>query len=149
MGIPRNRGFWISSSHTPGVKNTMADKMLRVFNSNTEWMLSHKLYKRLCDKFQFNPETVLFATCLNKPIDKYVSWMPDPYCIAVKTFNFSCKPHKTYGFPLFSPVGAAMSKFIKENTTGIMIIPRSITQYWFPTMLAHLVDQSPVSSLCD
>ena len=31
----KNRDFWISSSHIPGVENTMADKMSRVFNGNT------------------------------------------------------------------------------------------------------------------
>ena len=49
----QNRGFWISSSHILGVENTMADKISRVFNDNTEnteWILSN-----LCDKFQFTP----------------------------------------------------------------------------------------------
>ena len=62
----QNRGFWISSSHIPGLKNAMVDKMSRVFNGNTEWMLSLKLFKVLCDKFQFNPQVDLFATRLNK-----------------------------------------------------------------------------------
>ena len=81
--------IWISSSHIPGVEYTMADKMSRVFNGNTEWMLSHKLFKILCDRFQFNPQVDLFATRLNKLIDKYVSCIPDAYCIAVNAFNFS------------------------------------------------------------
>ena len=136
----QNRDFWISSSHIPGVENTMADKMSRVFNDNTEWMLSHKLFKVLCDRFQFNPPVDLFATRLNKQIYKYVSWMPDPYCIAVNAFNFSWKTHKTYAFPPFSLVGAAISKLIRDNTMGIMIIPEGTTQYWFPTILAHLID---------
>ena len=136
----QNRGFWISSSHIPGVENTMADKMSRVFSDNTEWMLSHKLFKILCDKFQFSPQVDLFATRLNKQIDKYVSWMPDPYCIAVNAFNFSWKTHKIYAFPPFSLVGAATSKLIRDNTIGFMIIPKWTTQYWFPTMLAHLID---------
>ena len=92
----QNRGFWISSSHMPGVENTVAGKMSRVFSDNTGWMLSHKLFKILCDKFQFSPQFDLFATRLNKQIDKYdkqinryVFWMPDPYCIAVNAFNFS------------------------------------------------------------
>ena len=38
----QNRGFWISSSHIPGLDNTVAEKMSRVFSDNTEWMLSHK-----------------------------------------------------------------------------------------------------------
>ena len=32
----QNRGFWISSSQILGVENTVADKISRVFNDNTE-----------------------------------------------------------------------------------------------------------------
>ena len=105
-------------------------------------MLSNKLFKILCDKFQFSPQVDLFATRLNKQIDKYVSWMPEPYCTAVNAFNFSWKTHKIYAFQPFSLVGAAISKLIRDNTIGIMIIPTWTTQYWFPTMLAHLVDHA-------
>ena len=103
-------------------------------------MLSHKLFKILCDRFQFNPQVDLFDTRFNKQIDKYVSLMPDPYCIAVNAFNFSWKTHKIYAFPSFSLVGAAILKLIRDNTIGIMIIPKWTTQYWFPTMLVHLID---------
>ena len=97
----QNRGFWISSYHIPGLKNAMVDKMSRVFNDNTEWMLSLKLFKILCDKFQFNPQIDLFATRLNKQIHKYVCWMPDLYCIAVNVnaFNFSWKTREILAFP--------------------------------------------------
>ena len=63
--------------------------------------------------------------------------MPDPYSIAVNAFNFI---HKIYASPPFSLVGAAISKLIRDNTIGIMIIPEGTTQYWFPTILAHLID---------
>ena len=76
----QNSGFWSSSSIIPAAESIMADKMLRVFNDNREWMLSHKLFKILSDKFQFTPQVDhRFATRLNKQIDKYVSWMPNPY----------------------------------------------------------------------
>ena len=47
----QNIGFWISSRHISDVENTMVDKMSRVFSDNTDWMLFHKLFKILCDKF--------------------------------------------------------------------------------------------------
>ena len=122
--IAQNRVFWISSSYIPDAENKIADKMSRVISDNTKWMLSIKLFKILWDKFQFSPQVDLFATCLNKQIDKYVSWMPDPYCIAVNVLNFSWKTHKIYVFPPFSLVGAAISKLIRDNTIRIMIIPK-------------------------
>ena len=70
-----------------------------------------QVVKILCDKFQFHSQIDLFATHLNKQIDKYVSWMPNPHCIAA---NFSWKTQK-YAFPPFSLVRAAISKIIKQH----------------------------------
>ena len=91
---------------------------------------------------EFSPKKDSHAKFLH--FDRYnyvdhVSWMPDPYCIAVNAFNFSWKTHKIYAFPPFSLVGAAISKLIRDNTIGIMIIPKWTTQYWFLTMLTHLI----------
>ena len=36
MGICTEQRFWISSSDILGVENTVADKISRVFNDNTE-----------------------------------------------------------------------------------------------------------------
>ena len=74
--------------------------------------------------FKFNSQADLFATRLSEEIDKHVSWMPDPYCIAGNGFNFSWKPRKIYAFLPFSLVGAAILKLIRGNTIGIMIIPK-------------------------
>ena len=97
-----------------------------------------------CLKFCVTGFNLIHRSICLSPVSKNrytnVSWMPDPYCIAVNAFNFSWKTHKIYAFPPFSLVGAAISKFIRDNTTGIMIIPKWTTQYWFPTMLAHLID---------
>ena len=102
-------------------------------------IVSHKLFKTPCDKVQFNPKVDLFATRLKKKIDKYVSWMLDPYCIALNAFNFSWKPHKIYPFVPFSLVGAALSKLIRNNTIGIMIIPKWTT---------HIAGFSQCLSIC-
>ena len=66
--------------------------------------------------------------------------MPDPYCVTANAFNFSLKTHKIYALPPFSLVGAVISKLIRDNTNGIMILPKWTTQYWLLTMLAHLID---------
>ena len=92
---------------------------------------------------EFSPKKDSHAKFLH--FDRYnyvdhVSWMPDPYCIAVNAFNFSWKTHEMYAFSPFNLVGAAISKLIRDNTIGIMIIPKWTTQCWFPTILAHLVD---------
>ena len=138
--IAQNRVFWISSSHISGAENTITDKMFRVFSDNTEWMLSIELFKVLCGKLQFSQQVDLFATRLNKQIHKYVYWMPGPSYVAVNVLNFSWKTHKIYAFPPFNPVGAAISKLIRDNTIGIMIIPKRTKEHWFPTMIAHLIN---------
>ena len=53
----QNRGFWISS-HIRGVEKTMREKMSRIFNDSTEWMLSHKSLKFCVTSFSFTPRLI-------------------------------------------------------------------------------------------
>ena len=67
LEFTQSRAFCISSTHSSSVENTKANKKMSwVFSDNTEWMLSHKLFTNLCEKFQFNPQVDLFAICLDK-----------------------------------------------------------------------------------
>ena len=41
------RKIWISAAHIPGIENPIADKLSRIFNDQTEWILSPKIYKKI------------------------------------------------------------------------------------------------------
>ena len=133
------KGIHISAAHIPGAKNTTADHMSRTFSDQTEWMLHPNILNILVKELGFKPEVDLFASRLNKQLSKYVSWIPDPGCIAVDAFSLSWADIKFYAFPPFSLVGKSIAKIIKENAMGIMIIPLWPSQFWYPMMLKYLV----------
>lgn len=76
-----NRGIIISAFHIPGSVNT-ADFHSRNFSDSTEWMLKTDIFERLCQHF-FLPDVDLFASRLNKRLEKFVSWFPEPDALFV------------------------------------------------------------------
>ena len=134
-----SQNIWLTAVHIPGKCNKVADKMSREFDVNTEWSLSLNIFHLIEKQFDFCPEIDLFATRLNYKVDKYVSWLPDPSFIAVDAFSISWAGMKIYAYPPFSLVGMVISKIIKGNTHGIMIIPVWPTQHWFPLLVKHLI----------
>ena len=72
------RDIYLSAEHIAGSKNVLADKASRVFDENTEWSLKEWYFKEICKKFG-NFDLDLFASRLNKKVDLYCSWKPDPY----------------------------------------------------------------------
>ena len=58
------RDIWISASHIPMVKNTVADSKSRIFSGNKEWSLNPKVFDFLCKKFG-KPDVDLSASRLN------------------------------------------------------------------------------------
>ena len=134
-----SRKIWISAAHIPGVENTIADKLSRIFNDKTEWKLSPNIDNKIVKKFRFRPCLDLFASRLNHQIDQYVSWQLDPYSVTVDAFTISWTNRKLYAHPFFILVGATLSKIIKDKLTGIMIIPEWPTQYWYPIMMNLLI----------
>ena len=65
--------------------------MFRSFNDNTEWQLSTELLQKMVKQLSVTPSTDLFASHLDKRLERYVFWHPAPYCYAVDAFNFSLK----------------------------------------------------------
>ena len=139
MKLAQDREIWISSSHIPGVENTIAEKISSMTTQNEccptcclkfcvkSFSLAHRL---MC----------LPPGSINRQTDKYVSWMPDQHFIAVNSFNFSLKTHKIYAFPPFSLVAAA-TPVIRDKTIRIMIIPKWTAQCWFPPSYLKLYER--------
>ena len=69
----------------------MADHQPRCFTENTEWALNADVFANIVHTF-FLPEIDLFASALNYKVQKYVSWLPDPYAYAVDAFTITCLP---------------------------------------------------------
>ena len=80
--------IWLSSAHIPGKDNTEADFESRNFNDNIEWMLKPALVHNIMDIWG-TPELDMFASRLNKQIDRFVSWKNDPEAESIDAFSLN------------------------------------------------------------
>ena len=125
---------WVTIAHVPGVDNTLADFKSRHFVDNTEWELNPKIFKRVCKLFG-NPEVDLFASRLNKKVERFVSWAPDPESWKVDAFTFRWTGYLFYLFPPFSLVGRVLQKLRADETRAIVVAPWWPGQAWFGLLL--------------
>lgn len=66
----------------------VADKFSREFNDSVEWKIEVGILERYSNVFGIPPELDLFASRLNKQIDPYCSWKPDPHAKFINAFSF-------------------------------------------------------------
>lgn len=107
--------------------------MSRSFNDRTEWMLNMDAFQQIVQFFG-HPKIDLFASRLNKQLEDYVSWLPDPEAVAVDAFTLNWKGLDFYAFPPFCLVTKCLQKINEDKATGILVVPNWPTQAWFPLL---------------
>jgi hypothetical protein len=132
------RNIYISAVFLHGVDNIEADYYSRNFSDSTEWMLKKDIFNRLCNHFFF-PNIDLFASRLNKQIDNFVSWFPEPGSFHVDAFTLPWQNFVPYIFPPFNLVGKVINKILTDEVEKcILVFPYWKSQSWFPLVLANL-----------
>ena len=135
-----NRNIWITAAYLPGKQNTEADTHSRKFNDRTEWMLDEEVFASIAKRYGL-PEIDLFASRLNKQLERYVSWQADPGAEAVDAFTIDWQGLNFYAFPPFCLISKCLQKIRKDNATGIMVVPNWPSQPWFPVLIEMTVGQ--------
>ena len=87
----------------------MADIISRNFNDNIEWMLDREVFDQLT-KIWGKPEIDLMASCLNRQLNRYISWKPDAEVENVDAFSISWANIYTYCFSPFSLILRCVQK---------------------------------------
>ena len=116
------RSLLVSAVYIAGKLNGDADNKSRVFNDKHEYMLNREVFLSILHQYP-DLNLDLFASRLNKQLDNYVSWNPDPECKFVDAFSINWKPYKFYAFPPFSLVPRCLQKIQRDQATGILIVP--------------------------
>ena len=132
------KDIWLSAAHLPGKQNVLADKASRESISSGEWMLNKGKFALIMRHFNFKPEIDLFASRNNYQISLYVSYLPDPYAIAIDAFSVNWNSYKFYAFPPFSLINKVIQKIQSEGGTGILVVSVWPTQTWFPKYISML-----------
>ncbi|MCP3929301.1 MAG: hypothetical protein GY705_09400 [Bacteroidetes bacterium] len=134
------RDIRLTAGHVPGVKNVLADKESRTHNYDIEWSLKKNWFDWLVDQFG-KPDVDLFASRINKKLDKYVAWRPDPNAICIDAFTMSWSNIYSYIFPPFSVMTRVVKKLEMDGGEGILIFPEWDTQAWFPRLKRLIVGE--------
>ncbi|CAG2203473.1 unnamed protein product [Mytilus edulis] len=130
----------LSAVHIPGKENIIPDNLSRNFNDTSEWKLNESVFNEVTKHF-FIPDTDLFASRLNKQLNNFVSWFPDPDAYATDAFSFSLHKLYPYIFPPFSQISRVLQKIEDDQVSrAILIVPVWTTQLWYPKLLKALID---------
>ena len=136
------RNIWLTACHLTGVLNTIADRRSREFRDQTEWQLNKQTFDQICKHFG-TPTIDLFASRLNRQLDNFVSWHPDPDAAAVDAFTTDWCNWFFYAFPPFSLITRCLQKISFEGAEGIMIVPDWPTQSWY-ARLGEMMTEPPL-----
>ncbi len=136
------RNIRLSSAHVPGKKNVLADKESRTQNSDIEWSLKDNWFAWIVKQFG-KPDVDLFASRINKKLDKYVAWRPDPLAMCIDAFTMSWSNIYGYLFPPFSVMARVVRKLEEDQAEAVLVYPHWDTQAWLPR-LTKLVVGEPI-----
>lgn len=125
------RNIWVHASYIKSKENKIADTESRILEPETEFELSNEAFLKIKRKF-VNPEIDLFASRVNKKCEKYISWTRDPYAYEIDAFTINWQKQFFYAFPPFSIVARVVRKIVRDQATGILVVPLWNTQPWWP-----------------
>ena len=132
------RRIFISAVHIKGTNNVVADFYSRNFPDSTEWKLKKPIFDRLYKQL-FTPDIDLFASRLNKQLEEFVSWFPEPGAKFSNAFSKSWKEFKPLIFPPFNLIGKVLIKIKQDEVdSAILIFPYWHSMSWYPLILECL-----------
>ncbi|GFR84880.1 reverse transcriptase [Elysia marginata] len=103
-------------------------------------MLNPDLLKSALQALKFKPNIDLFPSRINKQLDKYVTFLPDPDAFAVDAFSINWSHYKFVAFPPFALVSRTLQKIQEDQATGVVVEPYWPNQVYYPVLIEMLID---------
>ncbi|VDP09734.1 unnamed protein product [Heligmosomoides polygyrus] len=95
------------------------------------------------------PSIDLFASRWNAKCSKFFSFLPDPNASGVDAFAQEWSGIYGYAFPPFNMVGRVIRKALREGAHLILVCPKWKNQSWWPLVLEHGKEITPLKSTQD
>lgn len=134
--------IWLHAEHIPSKQNSIADRLSRLKNVDTEWELNEYAFRKITNAFGF-PEIDLFATSVNSKCQKFCSWITEPDAWAIDAFLISWFDFYFYAFSPFSMILRTLNKIVQDKARGILIVPDWKAQAWY-SMFKKLLEKEPL-----
>ncbi len=138
-----SRNIQLTAAYIPGKENVLADKESRTHVLEKEWKLKVKWFNYLISTYG-RPSIDLFASRINKQLDCYVSWRPDPGAKFIDAFSQSWHGLFIYAFPPFSVIARVLQKMERDRVKGILIYPNWATQPWFARLAKMRIGEETI-----
>ena len=128
----------LTVEYIPSELNVIADWESRNWTDSSEWKLDPYCFLKICNVFG-TPDIDLFASRTSHQLPVYMSWRPDPGCLAVNALQQTWTHRALYAFPPFCLVGQCLRKVQADRARLTIITPLWTSQSWFPTLLGMSV----------
>ena len=126
---------WLSVNFIRRVDNTDADATSHLFNDRTKWTLPISVFITFAQCFGC-PTIDLFASRLNKKLNRYISWAPDPFCTEVDAFYYTWTHEFPYLYPPFNLLNRCIRKLMDDQVErALVIFPLWPMQHWFTPLM--------------
>lgn len=89
------------------------------------------------------PEIDLFASRLNKQVERYISWKIDPGPLSADAFTCDWSNLVFYAFPPFTILSRVVQKIRSESAVGLLVFPQWPTRSWYPMILRMCTTSPP------
>ena len=108
-----------------------------------------EIFWRAVEALNFTPDIDIFTTRINKQLDQYVLFRPDPNCIAVNAFAIDWKHLDFYAYPPFICLPKVIQKICNDEATGILVVPDWPNQPWYSQFIDIVVTTICISPRMD
>lgn len=82
----------------------------------------------------------MFASRLNRQLERYAAWRPDPEAEIIDAFSACWTDLFIYAFPPFSLIARLVAKLSLDQGECILIAPVWTSQSWFPAVMGMMMD---------
>ena len=130
------RKIILSAEWIAGKENVIADRVSRIENDFSHSRLHPHLFNRVMKRFG-RIEIDLFATELNRQVNRYVSRNPEPSAWYVDAFSRPLPQGlSAYAFPPFILLGRLLAKVRREKARVVLVAPVWVNQPWWPLLMS-------------
>ena len=146
-----NSSIWLSATHLPGIQNAEVEFESRKYEIHAEWKLNESVFHFICGELGFSPTIDLFPTIINTQLRTFISYRPDPNCVAVNAFLINWEKEKFYAFPPFACLFKILQNIYQDKAKGILIVPNWPSQPFYPRLIEtslHIISIPPRKRTC-
>lgn len=132
----------------PGKDNVDADRLSRLGHDRNDWKLNPREFRKLSK--EWGPFTIdLFATRVNKQVERFYSWGPEPGSSAIDALAQPWKNENAWANPPWSLIPKIIRKIRNEKACSLtMITPDWPSASWYP-VLRDLTSDFVLLTACD